>query len=57
MQKALLLYWDEAQHELAREALAEAGRRDLIGNGPEHLVPPEPRRHGARRARSISSGA
>jgi uncharacterized radical SAM protein YgiQ len=40
MQKALLLYWDPAHHELAREALAAAKRRDLIGSGPQHLVPP-----------------
>ena len=39
LQKALLLYWDETHHELAREALVEAGRQDLIGSGPEHLVP------------------
>ena len=43
LQKSLLFYWDEAQHELAREALVEAGRADLIGTGPEHLVPPPPR--------------
>ncbi|MEZ4336456.1 MAG: YgiQ family radical SAM protein [Sandaracinaceae bacterium] len=40
MQKALLLYWDPAHHDLAREALALAGRRDLIGSGPKALVPP-----------------
>jgi uncharacterized radical SAM protein YgiQ len=39
-QKALLLYWDPEHHELAREALIEAGRRDLIGSGPQCLVPP-----------------
>jgi uncharacterized radical SAM protein YgiQ len=39
-QKALLLYWDAAQHDLAREALLEAGRRDLIGSHPGALVPP-----------------
>jgi uncharacterized radical SAM protein YgiQ len=44
LQKALLLYWDPAQHDLAREALREAGREDLIGKSPEHLVPPEERR-------------
>ena len=38
--KALLYWWDPAQHELAREALREAGRRDLIGRGPKALVPP-----------------
>jgi uncharacterized radical SAM protein YgiQ len=44
LQKALLLYWNPEQHELVREALGQAGRTDLIGNGPEHLVPPAPRR-------------
>lgn len=41
LQKALLLYWDEAQHHLAREALRKAGRAELIGHGPGCLVPPE----------------
>jgi uncharacterized radical SAM protein YgiQ len=45
MMKALLYYWDESQHDLAREALRKAGRPDLIGNGPRCLVPP-PRRGG-----------
>jgi len=40
LQKALLLYWDPAQHDLVREALARAGRKDLIGTGPRHLAPP-----------------
>ncbi len=40
MQKALLLYWDPTHHELAREALTQVGRRDLIGSGPNALVPP-----------------
>jgi uncharacterized radical SAM protein YgiQ len=40
MQKALLLYWDPQHHDLAREALARAGRTDLIGTGPQCLVPP-----------------
>jgi uncharacterized radical SAM protein YgiQ len=39
-QKALLLYWDPQHHDLAREALVEAGRKDLIGSGPHCLVPP-----------------
>ena len=43
LQKSLLLYWDAAHHELAREALQKAGRTDLIGYGPSCLVPPEPR--------------
>jgi radical SAM superfamily enzyme YgiQ (UPF0313 family) len=39
-QKALLLYWDPEHHELAREALREAGRMDLVGSHPGALVPP-----------------
>jgi uncharacterized radical SAM protein YgiQ len=52
LQKALLLYWSPEQWPLAREALREAGRADLIGHGPDALVPPDgarghssPRRH------------
>ena len=40
LQKALLLYWDPAHHEEAREALRLAGRGDLIGARPTSLVPP-----------------
>jgi uncharacterized radical SAM protein YgiQ len=40
LQKALLLYWDPAHHDEAREALVAAGRRDLIGTRPGCLVPP-----------------
>jgi hypothetical protein len=40
MQKALLQYWDVAQHDLAREALIKAKRGDLIGSTERHLVPP-----------------
>jgi uncharacterized radical SAM protein YgiQ len=43
LQKALLLYWDPAEHERVREALHEAGRRDLIGRGAAALVPPASR--------------
>jgi uncharacterized radical SAM protein YgiQ len=39
--KALLFYWDPKQQPLAREALKRAGRGDLIGRGPQCLVPPE----------------
>jgi len=41
LQKALLLYWDPAHHDEAREALHKAGRADLIGSGPNALVPPK----------------
>ncbi|MBI4956766.1 MAG: YgiQ family radical SAM protein [Myxococcales bacterium] len=40
LQKALLFYWDPAHHDEAREALVRAGRRELIGAGPQCLVPP-----------------
>jgi radical SAM superfamily enzyme YgiQ (UPF0313 family) len=40
LQKALMLYWSPDQWPLAREALREAGRADLIGHGPQALVPP-----------------
>jgi uncharacterized radical SAM protein YgiQ len=41
MMKALLFYWDPKQQPLAREALKRAGRGDLIGRGPQCLIPPE----------------
>ncbi|MFK7930776.1 MAG: YgiQ family radical SAM protein [Myxococcota bacterium] len=44
LQKALLLYWDPKQHDMTREALKLAGRSDLIGKSPQHLVPPVERR-------------
>ena len=65
LQKALLLYWDPAHHEEAREALIKAGRADLIGTKPHCLVPPatgkgalprymQPKSKGARgRSRTI----
>jgi hypothetical protein len=46
--KALLLWWDERQHALAREALRAAGRADLIGSGAERLIPRPPRSGRAR---------
>jgi uncharacterized radical SAM protein YgiQ len=49
--KALLLWWDERQHALAREALRAAGRADLIGSGPERLIP-SPRKRARARAQA-----
>jgi uncharacterized radical SAM protein YgiQ len=51
LQKALLLYWNPEHWDDAREALTQAGRADLIGRGPDALVPPgggqgRPRPHG-----------
>ncbi len=53
LQKALLLYWSKDWWPLTREALTEAGREDLIGHGPECLVPPET--HHERRRRNKGS--
>jgi uncharacterized radical SAM protein YgiQ len=41
MMKALVFYWDPQHWPLARQALIEAGRRDLIGHGPNALIPYE----------------
>jgi uncharacterized radical SAM protein YgiQ len=40
LQKALLLFWSPEHWNDAREALREAGRTELIGRGPNCLVPP-----------------
>jgi len=55
LHKALLLYWDEAQHDLAREALRKAGRNDLVGNHPKALVPRELVRRSWQRATKAGS--
>ena len=39
LHKALLRYHDPANWEIIREGLKRMGRSDLIGNGPQHLVP------------------
>jgi radical SAM superfamily enzyme YgiQ (UPF0313 family) len=44
MMKALVFYWDREHWPLAREALLQAGRRDLIGSGSECLIPAGPGR-------------
>lgn len=41
MQRALLQFQDRRNWPLVRNALIKANRQDLIGNGPEFLVPPE----------------
>ncbi|MBQ8708389.1 MAG: YgiQ family radical SAM protein [Succinivibrionaceae bacterium] len=38
-QKAILRYHDPENHELIRQALLECGMKDLIGSGPNCLVP------------------
>jgi len=46
LHKAFLRYHCEDNWPILREALHRMGRHDLIGVGPEHLVPPEPKLHG-----------
>ena len=40
MQKALMRYHDPANYYLVKEALMQAGRKDLIGYGKDKLIPP-----------------
>ena len=39
LQRALLQYWEPANHATVKRALERAGRRDLIGDGPGCLIP------------------
>ncbi len=41
-QRALLFYWKQEEWPHVREALISWGRRDLIGRGPECIVPSGP---------------
>ena len=41
-QRALLQYYLPENHPNIRAALIKAGRRDLIGSGPNCLVPADP---------------
>lgn len=51
LQKALLLYWNREWWALAREALEQVGRTDLIGRHPDALVPPPAQRSRGRSQR------
>ena len=54
MQRALLQYYDPKQRELCQKALARCGRFDLMGFGPECLVPPPRREAGKARIKNNS---
>nr|WP_102795473.1 YgiQ family radical SAM protein [Bowmanella denitrificans] len=41
LHKAMLRYHDPKNFAQIRDALKKMGREDLIGRGPQHLVPPE----------------
>jgi len=53
LQRALLQFFMPDRYFDVREALIEAGREDLIGDGPECLIPAKPP-PGARPARTVS---
>lgn len=45
MQRALIQYKEPANYELVKEALIKENRQDLIGFGPECLIPPRKIEH------------
>jgi hypothetical protein len=47
MQRALMHYFKPCNRALVLQALKKAGREDLIGWGPECLIPPYERKSGA----------
>ncbi len=54
MQRALMQYSHPKNYELVREALTLGGREDLIGRGPQCLIPPTPPRPRRRKHRGSS---
>ena len=52
LQRALLQYFKPENYADVREALEQAGRLDLIGDGPECLIPSRPRVRQRRRPRT-----
>ena len=51
-QRALMQFKNIENYDLVKEALIEANRRDLIGFGPECLIPPRPIGRSASEQRS-----
>jgi uncharacterized radical SAM protein YgiQ len=49
LQRALLQFWKPENYRHVREALEQAGRQDLIGSGPDCLIPVRAREQGSRR--------
>ncbi|TPV60929.1 YgiQ family radical SAM protein [Aestuariibacter sp. GS-14] len=65
LHKAMLRYHDPKNFAQIRQALIKMGREDLIGRGPQHLVPPEsadekrqraPKARGGERAMTKHTG-
>ena len=61
LQRALIQFFKPENYFLVREALLQAGRADLIGYGPDALIPPKPPAHATKgsqnRVRSRSRNA
>ena len=55
-QRALLQYFRPENHALVRRALQKLGRTDLIGTGPDCLVPPDRSQPRAGQARTAAGG-
>ena len=49
MQRALMHYFKPYNRALVLRALKQAGREDLIGWGPDCLIPPYERKNGAEK--------
>ncbi len=56
LHKAMLRYHDPKNFAQIRKALIKMGRDDLIGRGPEHLVPPESAKERQQKPRKAQKG-
>lgn len=56
LHKAMLRYHDPNNFAQIREALKKMGREDLIGRGPQHLVPPESANEKRQKAQKAHKG-
>jgi uncharacterized radical SAM protein YgiQ len=56
-QRAMLFWWKREEWPAIREALQAWGRTDLVGNGPDALVPPGPARGGWVRGARPEAGS
>ncbi len=57
LQRVLLQYFKKENRDLVEKTLTIARRRDLIGNGPNCLIPPSEKSSSPRQSRSHSAGS
>ena len=55
MQRALMQFFKPENYFVVRKALIEAGRKDLIGEGPLSLIPSNPPTRPSRRPLPVGS--